>query len=559
MKIALAQINPTVGNLAGNAAKIVDFAARAQAAGAGLVVFPELALPGYPPKDLLDRPYFVDDVLETFDELVRRLPPVPALVGTIVRNPDRAGRSLFNAATLVEGGRVRAVHHKALLPAYDVFDEARYFEPGKTVVVESAGGIPLGLSICEDLWNDAEYWPRPLYHWDPIAALAERGAGLIVNLSASPWTVGKERARLEMIRAQARRFRRPFLYCNQVGGNDELLFDGNSFALDAGGELVAKARAFEEDLLVVDPAAGPGAVADAALDDVEAVWRALVMGTRDYARKCGFRRAVVGLSGGVDSAVTAAVAAAALGPANVLGVAMPSRFNLAETMSDAERVARNLGIQFMSVSIEGVFESYLKAFQQLFPGSPADVTEENVQARIRGTLLMAVSNKLGHLVLSTGNKSELAMGYCTLYGDMCGGLAVISDLPKDLVYRVGARVNREREIIPRSTLERAPTAELRPNQKDSDTLPEYPVLDPILKACIEDLKSPAAILATGADPKAVAEVFRKVDANEYKRRQAAPGLKVTTKAFGFGRRMPIAQGYRPRTARAEGMEEGKGG
>jgi len=545
MRIALAQINPTVGDLAGNAAKILAYATKAREAGAGLVVFPELAIAGYPPKDLLDRPYFADDVRRALEALAPGLAGIAAVVGFVARNPGPKGRALFNAAALIEGGAVRSVHAKALLPTYDVFDEARYFEPARNVETARVGDDVLGISICEDIWNDEAYWPRPLYHWDPIEAIAAQSPRLVLNLSASPWTVGKDRQRLEMIRAQARRFHVPFLLCNQVGGNDELVFDGNSFAVDAEGRLIAKGRAFEEDLVLVDLDAGRGEVRDEAVEEIDLVRRAVVLGTRDYARKCGFTKAVVGLSGGIDSAVVAAIAAEAFGPENVLGVTMPSRFNLAETRSDAERVARALGIEFTSVPIEPVFEAYLKVFAEMFPGKGRDVTEENIQARIRGNLLMAVSNKLGHLVLSTGNKSELATGYCTLYGDMCGGLAVISDLPKATVYRLAEHYNRNGEVIPRTTIDRAPTAELRTGQKDSDSLPEYAVLDPILEAYIERLKSPAEIVAGGADPAAVAKTVRLVDGNEYKRRQAAPGLKITSKAFGFGRRMPMAQKYRP--------------
>ena len=545
MRIALAQINPTVGDFAGNAERILDFAVRARAAGAGLVVFPELAVCGYPPKDLLDRPYFADDARRALEALAPRFEGIAAVVGFPDRNPAPKGRALFNAAAVVEGGRIRSVHAKALLPTYDVFDEARYFEPARTVETARVGDAVLGISICEDIWNDEAFWPRPIYAWDPIEAIVGKGARILLNLSASPWTVGKDRLRLERVRAHARRFLVPCLLCNQVGGNDELVFDGNSFAVDAAGKLIAKGRAFEEDLVLVDLDAGAGEIRDADREEIEDVRRAVVLGTRDYARKCGFAKAVVGLSGGIDSAVVAAVAAEAFGRENVLGVTLPSRFNLAETQSDAERVAKALGIGFLRVPIEPVVEAYLKVFAAMFPGTARDVTEENIQARIRGNLLMAVSNKLGHLVLSTGNKSELATGYCTLYGDMCGGLAVISDLPKAMVYRLAEHYNRDGEVIPKTTIDRAPTAELRPDQKDADSLPAYDVLDPILEAYIERLKPPAEIVAGGADAAAVARAVRLVDGNEYKRRQAAPGLKITSKAFGFGRRMPMAQKYRP--------------
>jgi NAD+ synthase (glutamine-hydrolysing) len=544
MRIALAQINPTIGDFEGNSAKILEYAARARAAGAALVVFPELTISGYPPQDLLDRPCFADGARRTLDALAPKIEGIAALVGFVQRNPAPKGRALFNAAALIEGGRIRSVHTKALLPTYDVFDEARYFEPATAVETARLGETVLGVSICEDIWHEA-FGPRPLYTWDPIEALAQKGASVILNLSASPWTVGKDRLRLERVCAHARRFRVPCLLCNQVGGNDELVFDGNSCAADAEGKLIAKGRAFAEDLVLVDLDAGRGEIRDAEREEIEDVRRAVVLGTRDYARKCGFSKAVVGLSGGIDSAVVAAVAAEAFGRENVLGVTMPSRFNLAETQSDAERVAKALGIGFLRAPIEPVVEAYLKVFAEMFPGKARDVTEENIQARIRGNLLMAVSNKLGHLVLSTGNKSELATGYCTLYGDMCGGLAVISDLPKAMVYRLAEHFNRNGEVIPKTTIARPPTAELRPDQKDADNLPEYAVLDPILEAYIERLQSPAEIVKGGADPAAVARAVRLVDGNEYKRRQAAPGLKITSKAFGFGRRMPMAQRYRP--------------
>ncbi len=570
MKIAILQLNPTVGDLAGNARKILDAHAEAARLGADLAVTTELALIGYPPKDLLDREHFVDDALRVLGDLVARVRGPALLLGTVDRNPG-PGKPLHNVALLVADGRIVHRHAKCLLPTYDVFDESRYFEPGGADAPAAFGGRKLGITVCEDMWTvvtdpataPARRDPAETYQTDPVKRLAAAGADLLINLSASPFAMGKPAAREKLLRAQAASAGRPFLYVNQAGGNDDLVFDGNSIAMTADGTVAARGPAFAEGIVLWNteesapapepPAlnqrsAPPSGVADhgSGQDDVDMVYQALVLGTRDYVRKGGFARAVVGLSGGIDSALVACIAADALGPANVLGVSMPSRFSSEGSRTDAFRLAANLGIGYQTVPVDRVFQSYLDTLAPAFEGRPPGLAEENLQARIRGATLMAFSNKFGHLVLTTGNKSELATGYCTLYGDMCGGLAVISDVPKTLVYRLAREVvNRDRERIPDESIRKPPSAELRPDQKDSDSLPEYDVLDPILKLYVEDALSPAEIVRAGHDPATVAKVIRLVDANEYKRRQAAPGVKVTGKAFGSGRRFPIAQGYRP--------------
>ncbi|MDD4890776.1 MAG: NAD+ synthase [Phycisphaerae bacterium] len=575
MKIALAQFNPTVGDIAGNARKMAAMIDRAAEAGADLVAFGELSLLGYPPKDLLLKPQVIHDNLAALHELAGHCTRIAALVGYAGPNEEAVGRPLRNWVALLADGRIAAQYAKQLLPTYDVFDETRYFEPGEAVQVAEIAGHRVGLTICEDLWNlpglpDGQ---RQLYHENPVAQLAEAGAELMINVSASPFVVGKHAFRRELFAAQARQHKLPILYVNQVGGNDELIFDGCSCAFDAGGELIAQAKDFEEDLLVVELwGRGPGAggrgekpttsplvhrppTPDPQLpifpvrEGVASLHGALVLGLRDYCRKCGFGDVLIGLSGGVDSAVTAAVAVDALGASHVHGVSMPSRFNAGESLTDARKLAENLGMTFQVVPIESIHKAYETTMSPVFeavrPGEPAGVAEENVQARIRGNILMALSNKCGYMVLSTGNKSELAVGYCTLYGDMSGGLAVISDVPKTMIYKLAHWFNRDREIIPDNTLRRAPSAELRPDQTDQDTLPEYDVLDAILERYIERCQSRFDIVAAGFDEAVVNDVIRMVDTNEYKRKQAAPGLKVTGRAFGFGRRMPIAQRYRP--------------
>ncbi|MDR1727332.1 MAG: NAD+ synthase [Acidobacteriota bacterium] len=548
MKIALAQINTTVGDVAGNRDLVLDAMSQAGRRGADLVVFPELSLTGYPPKDLLSLHGFVEANLRALDEVASRTGGMGVVIGFVDRNRGKGGKPFYNAAAFATEGAVRAVAHKTLLPTYDVFDEDRYFAKGAPAPPVGFKGRKIGVSICEDAWNSGGFWPKPLYDVDPIRRQAEAGADLLVNISASPFELGKPRFRFDMLRDHAVRHRVPLVYVNLAGGNDDLVFDGNSLALGPDGRLLAQGRGCAEDLLMVEvgggalaasaaAAPGPGFRTDGDLDDL---FRALVLGVRDYARKCRFKSAVLGLSGGIDSAVVACLAAAAMGAENVTGVSMPSMYSAPESHDDARDLAANLGIKFEVIPIRPAYEAFVAALAHPFAGRGADVTEENLQARIRGTLLMALSNKFGHLVLSTGNKSETAAGYCTLYGDMAGGLAVISDVPKTLVYKLAAHINREREIIPRNTLVRPPSAELRPDQTDQDTLPDYDTLDGIVHACVEEQLDAAEIAARGYDRATVDKVLRMVYANEYKRRQAAPGLKVTSRAFGSGRRMPIA-------------------
>jgi NAD+ synthetase len=557
MRVALAQINPTVGDIAGNTRKVVAFAQRAKAAGASLVVFPELVITGYPPKDLLLKPQFVDDNIHAVHEVAQQIRGIEAIVGYAARNQQPVGRALHNAVAVLRDGKVASTHYKTLLPTYDVFDESRYFEPGppsERNQLVRIGDLPVGLSICEDLWNDERLIARRLYHQNPIADLTTAGARLMINASASPFVVGKHEFRIKLFGAQARQFGRPLIYVNQVGGNDELVFDGNSCAFDAQGNLIANARDFEEDLITVDldsntgfqPVPGSSNGLEARYTKgVASIYHALVLGLRDYVRKCGFKSVVLGLSGGIDSALTAAIAVAALGKDKVIGVAMPSRFSSDHSLNDAKALAENLGIEFRIVPIKDVHDAYEKTLAPIFAGRQPGVAEENLQARVRGAILMAISNKFNHLLLTTGNKSEIAVGYCTLYGDMCGGLAVISDVPKTTVWEMSRWINTDagRDIIPRRSIDKVPSAELRPNQTDQDSLPPYDVLDAIMHRYIEEEASVASIVADGFDVATVLRVIKLIDRSEYKRRQAAPGLKVTSRAFGFGRRMPIAQNY----------------
>jgi NAD+ synthetase len=547
MKIALAQLNPTIGDFEGNFALIREAAEKARALGCDLVVLPELVTTGYPPRDLLTEPFFVQQNLDGLKGLIRQVRGIGVLLGYVERRLSGPGKGLFNAAMLFEDGRVLARARKQLLPTYDVFDEERHFEPGRRVSAVNYKGRRLGLTICEDIWGQDEFFGR-LYHTDPVARLTRAGVDMLINLSASPYHVGKRQYRHDLIGQVARAHNLPVVYVNQVGGNDELIFDGNSVVVGADGSPVAWAAGFKPDLIVYDTETGLGdqrAVAESPQEEMteemtEELTEALTLGLRDYARKCGFRSALVGLSGGVDSSLVAVLAVRALGRHNVLGVLMPSPYTSERSIEDATALAKNLGIKTLTIPITGLFEGYLAALEPVFKGLPADATEENIQARVRGNLLMALSNKFGHLLLTTGNKSEVAVGYCTLYGDMSGGLAVVSDVPKTMVYPLARHANRQGEVIPQSVLTRAPSAELRPNQTDQDSLPPYDVLDPILRLYIEERLSPAEIAARGFDLDLVEGVVSRVRRNEYKRWQAPPGLKVTTKAFGRGRRYPIA-------------------
>jgi NAD+ synthetase len=545
MKIALAQINPTVGALEANRLKIMDFWRRAGAAGAELVVFPELALTGYPPKDLLDLPDFIARAGQALANLVEAMKGGPgAIVGTVQKRDEgeEGGKGLLNAAALIDGGRVLSWHAKSLLPTYDVFDESRYFEPASSVRVAEFRGRRLSITICEDFWNNALYAPMRLYRRDPVDELAAQGVDLMIHIAASPYSVGKRAIKARMYEAVARRWKKPLVQVNMVGGNDNLIFDGWSNVWNAGGCVVAQGAQFAEDLSIwdTDDASG-GSAADVA-DNEETIWRALCLGIRDYMTKCGFKGALVGSSGGIDSALTLALAADALGPENVVSVAMPSRFSSDHSRSDAARLAENLGIRHETIAIEPVYAAFLGQLEPLFAGTEFGLAEENLQSRARGVVLMTLSNKFGWIVLATGNKSELAVGYCTLYGDMCGGLAVLGDLLKTDVYALARWANREREVIPAAIVDKAPSAELRPDQFDTDSLPPYDRLDPIIQLYVEEHLGAEAIVARGHDEATVRRVLRMIDRSEYKRQQAAVCLKVKSKAFGSGRRMPIARG-----------------
>ena len=545
MKIALAQHNYTVGDVAGNTARIFASIEEAGRAGCDAVVFSEMAVTGYPPMDLLDQPAFVDDALAAVVEIVRASRAFPALTvifGAIDRAEKDGVTVLFNSAYVVRGGEKIAVYHKSLLPAYDVFDERRYFASGTAPCTVTIAGVTCGITICEDIWNDRFYWPERRYGYDPVEDCVARGARFIINLSASPYHAGKEAEREAMVAALAKRHGVTVVYVNQVGGNDELIFDGHSMVVTPNG-LIAVAPGFEEAMVRVElPTDEHNIVAAHHFSTGEVVIRALALGVRDYTRKCGFKDVVIGLSGGIDSAVTAAIAVEALGPEHVIGVGMPSQFSSPGSVDDARALAQNLGIKFELIPIAPMMYGFGTALAPVFAGTASGVAEENLQARIRGTLLMALSNKFGSLLLTTGNKSELAVGYCTLYGDMSGGRAVIADLSKGMVYRGGRHINERagRAIIPEATFTKAPSAELRPNQTDQDTLPPYDVLDQIVQKYVEEQKSLEDIVTAGFDRTLVTTVIGMIDRNEYKRRQAAPGLRVTSKAFGVGRRMPIA-------------------
>lgn len=547
MLLALAQINTTVGDLEGNTTLVLRYAREAAARGARIVVFPELSLNGYPPRDLVEKESFLDRTQQQLERLAAETAGlgVAVICGYVGRSEAAAGKRATNSAAVLERGRIIFRQNKALLPTYDVFDEARYFVPAERQQLFELDGCPIALTICEDAWNDKQLWQRQLYQRDPVEDLAAAGARLLVTINASPYHMHKRALRREVFANTARRHRLTVVYLNQVGGNDQLIFDGSSFAMDAEARVIASAASFREDLVLVDLSAGTGDRREDLPDEEEAVYEALALGTRDYVTKCGFGKVLIGLSGGIDSSLTAAIAVDAIGRENVTGVAMPGPYSSGHSLADARAMAEALGIRFEVAPIIGVYERYLDLLDPIFAGAPRDVTEENIQARIRGAVLMALSNKWSALVLTTGNKSEIAVGYCTLYGDMVGGLAVISDVPKTMVYRLSRVANRRHSgAIPESVFVKPPSAELRPNQKDSDSLPEYEVLDTVLKAYVEEYKSPPQIAAeTRVELELVKRIINMVDRSEYKRQQAAPGLKVTTKAFGMGRRFPIAQRF----------------
>lgn len=543
MKVALAQINTTVGDLAGNETKVLAAYQRGVAANVDLVVFPELTTTGYPPRDLLLKKNFITQNIDMLNRLAKASGKTAMLVGYVGKNKSGPGRPITNNVALLQNGKIAATQTKTLLPTYDVFDEDRYFEPATENAPVQFNGQCIGLTVCEDIWNDEDFWPDRRYRSNPPVEVAKAGAKILFNVSASPWSVGKNKVRLDMLSSMAKKTKAPLVFCNLVGGNDELIFDGGSMVFNARGELLAKGELFAEDFFVVDLDAAKPIRPDFPSDE-EKLYKALVLGLRDYFYKCGFKSAVLGLSGGIDSALTACLAAAALGKENVHGISLPSEFSSQHSLDDAKFLADRLGIKYNVVPIQTVFAAMKQELKPVFKGRPEDTTEENIQARIRGVLLMAMSNKFGSLLLTTGNKSELAVGYCTLYGDMCGGLAVISDVPKTMVYGLAKWINREREIIPTSSIIKPPSAELRPNQCDQDSLPPYEILDAILNEYVVNGQSASDIVKIGFAEETVKKVIRLIDLNEYKRRQAAPGLKVTSKAFGVGRRFPVAQRYR---------------
>ena len=577
MKIALVQINPVIGDFAYNITRIISWADRARSRGCELAVFPELCLCGYPPQDLLERPAFIAQHDNALQELIARVSGIAIICGHLEKHTDSTGKPLHNSASLIADGRLLFTAQKRLLPTYDVFDEARYFEPGRRSQSCQYKGLRLGITVCEDIWNDKGSFPQHLYATDPVTDLiscrqsGEAGIDLLVNISASPFQIDKETLKHDIFTRVCTNNNLPLIYVNQVGGQDSLLFDGRSMAMDSGGKIIARAERFMEDMIVIDTDTWQGEVhgqqilkihdqeaetygPEMSLQDAGTVYDALVMGVRDYGAKCGFSKGLVGLSGGIDSAVTCAIACEAFGPENVLGVAMPSPYTSDASVADAKKLAENLACRFEVIEISAVFSALTQSLAPIFSASGTtvtpgvDITEQNMQARIRGNLLMALSNKYGSLLLSTGNKSETAVGYCTLYGDMSGGLAVISDVPKLLVYKLAQYINRVREIIPARIIEKPPSAELAPNQLDQDDLPPYDVLDPILTAYLEHNLSVAEIAAMGFERRIVEDVIRRIRINEYKRKQAPLGLKVTSKAFGYGRRYPTAQNFREEDA-----------
>jgi NAD+ synthase (glutamine-hydrolysing) len=541
VKIALGQINPTVGDFAGNAAKIIEFSRRAQADGAGLILFPELSVCGYPPRDLVERVSFVQQNRESAEHIAAEILGIAVICGLVTRAQAQSGKSVMNSAALLKDGRVAFLQSKMLLPTYDVFDEMRNFAPGKRQLLFPFCGKQMALTICEDAWNDKHFWNKRLYTFDPVEALVTAGGNFLLNISASPFWLGKRELRRDMLATIARSYKVPVAMVNQVGGNDSLVFDGSSLVFNPAGEVIAQGKSFEEDIIYFDSDRLTGEMHSQIEGEEASAYAALVLGTRDYVRKCGFTKVIVGLSGGIDSALTAAIATDALGPENVIGVGMPGPYSSTGSIDDARALAQNLGIRFELLCIGDIFESYKKTLAKVFAGRKEDETEENIQSRARGMLLMALSNKFGAIVLSTGNKSELGVGYCTLYGDMAGGLAIISDVPKTMVYRLSHYVNSRRPVIPQSSLEKPPSAELRPGQMDSDTLPPYEILDAILEDYVEESHTADQIATDrGFDVSLVRRIIRMVERSEYKRQQAAPGLKISAKAFGYGRRFPIA-------------------
>jgi NAD+ synthase (glutamine-hydrolysing) len=541
VKLALGQINPTVGDFAGNAAKIIEYSTRARAQGAGLVLFPELSVCGYPPRDLVERASFVTHNREAAEHIASQTHGIAVICGLVTPAQADTGKSVMNSAALLMDGEIKFVQSKMLLPTYDVFDELRNFAPARHQELLPFCGKQMALTICEDAWNDKHFWPRQLYSIDPVEALVKAGGNFVLNISASPFWAGKRELRQEMLATIARTDRVPVAFVNQVGGNDSLVFDGSSLVFDREGNVIARGKSFEEDLIFFDSDSLTGELHEQIPGEEASIYSALVLGTRDYIAKCGFAKAVVGLSGGIDSALTVAIAVDAIGAESVIGVGMPSEYSSEGSITDARELANNLGIRFEVLPIDGIFHGFKETLAKVFHGKKEDVTEENIQSRIRGSLLMAMSNKFGALVLSTGNKSELGVGYCTLYGDMAGGLAVINDVPKTLVYRLSRYVNSRKRVIPQSSLEKPPSAELRPDQKDTDSLPPYEVLDAILEDYVEQSHSAEEIAREhGFDLPLVKSVIRMVERNEYKRQQAAPGIKISPKAFGYGRRFPIA-------------------
>jgi NAD+ synthase/NAD+ synthase (glutamine-hydrolysing) len=542
VKIALGQINPTIGDFSGNSKKIIESSRQAFAQGAEMVLFPELAVCGYPPRDLLEKPAFVERNQQVLKEIAQAVPQITIVCGFVSPAKVETGKSVMNSAAVLRQGAVQFVQSKMLLPTYDVFDEMRYFDPAESQKLLPLGGKEFALTICEDAWNDKHFWHRRLYRVDPVDELLHAGGNMVLNISASPFHLGKRELRRQMLATIARDNKVPVLFVNQVGGNDSLIFDGSSMAIAPDGRIVAQAKSFEEDLVIFDSETMQGDMHEQVTAGMPSAFAALALGTRDYVRKCGFSKVVIGLSGGIDSALTAAIAVDALGKENVTGIAMPSQYSSEHSINDARELACKLGIRFEVIAIGDVFDGYRKALAPLFAHMPEDVAEENLQSRIRGNILMAFSNKFGALVLTTGNKSEVGVGYCTLYGDMVGGLGVISDVPKTMVYELSRYVNSIKPVIPQSTIDKPPSAELRPGQKDSDTLPPYEVLDNILEDYVEDYRTAEQIAADrGYDVRVVRDVIRMIERSEYKRQQAAPGLKITPKAFGLGRRFPIAQ------------------